>query len=88
MLGADGAGARERVAALAPSLRWSQVAAPLVAWCADAAARPRRRVRRATVRRAALAQYRWALPETLADEGAGAAVRRVGRRLRRAVRLR
>jgi hypothetical protein len=88
MLGPDGAGARERVAALAPSLRWSQVAAPLVAWCADAAARPRRQVRRATVRRAALAQYRWALPETLADEGAGAAVRRVGRRLRRAVRLR
>ena len=40
------------------------------------------------MRRAALAQYRWALRETLADEGAGAAAKRVGRRLRRAVRLR
>jgi glycosyltransferase involved in cell wall biosynthesis len=82
---ADG-GARDRIAALAPSLRWSAVAAPLVAWCE--AERPRREIHRATARRAALAQYRWALGETLGEEGAGAAARRVGRRLRRAVRLR
>jgi glycosyltransferase involved in cell wall biosynthesis len=88
MLGPDGAAARERIAALAPSLRWSEVAAPLVAWCESAPSRPRRPVRRATVRRAAVAQYRWALPETLGAEGPAAAVRRVGRRLRRAVRLR
>ena len=40
------------------------------------------------VRRAALTQYRWALAETLGDQGPVAAARRVGRRLRRAVRLR
>lgn len=88
MLGGDGADARRRISQVAPSLRWSEVAAPLVAWCEDAAARPRRRVDHATVRRAALAQYRWALRETIAEEGAGAAARRVARRLRRAVRLR
>jgi hypothetical protein len=83
---ADAAGARARIAALAPSLRWSEAIAPLAAWCA--APPPRRPVHRATARRAALAQYRWALGETLADEGALAAARRVGRRLRRAVKLR
>jgi len=88
MLGPDGADARRRIAALTPALRWSRVAAPLVAWCEDARVRPRRAVRRGAIRRAALSQYRWALRETLADEGAGAAARRVGRRLRRAVRLR
>jgi glycosyltransferase involved in cell wall biosynthesis len=88
LLGPTGDEARRRIAEVSPSLRWSRVAAPLVAWCADAAARPRRSISRATVRRAALAQYRWALRETLADEGAGAAAKRVGRRLRRAVRLR
>ena len=88
MLGPGGAEARERIAAVAPTLRWSEVAAPLVAWCETARSRPRRPVRRATVRRAALAQYRWALPETLSAEGPATAARRVGRRLRRAVRLR
>jgi glycosyltransferase involved in cell wall biosynthesis len=83
---ADAAGARQRIAALAPSLRWSAVAAPLVAWCE--AAPPRRPVHRGTARRAALAQYRWALGETLGEEGVAAAARRVGRRLRRAVTLR
>jgi glycosyltransferase involved in cell wall biosynthesis len=83
---ADAPAARERIAALAPSLRWSAAAAPLAAWCA--APPPRRPRHRATARRAALAQYRWALGETLGEEGAAAAARRVGRRLRRAVRLR
>jgi hypothetical protein len=70
---------------MAPALRWSAVAAPLVEWCTGTA--PRRNVRRDVVRRAALAQYRWALAETLGEEGAAAAARRVARRLRRAVRL-
>jgi glycosyltransferase involved in cell wall biosynthesis len=87
-LGPAGDDARARIAALAPTLRWDVVAAPLVDWCASAAGRPRRRVRRSAVRRASLAQYRWALGETLAEDGAGAALRRVGRRVRRAVRLR
>jgi hypothetical protein len=86
LLGRDGAEARERIAAFAPSLRWDAVAAPLVAWCAGA--QPRRVVRRRVVRRAALAQYRWALLETLSADGPAAAARRIGRRLRRAVRLR
>ena len=86
--GRTGAAARERIAAAAPGLRWSAVAAPLVAWCETAAERPRRPVRRGIVRRAALGQYRWALAETLGDEGAAAALRRVGRRLRRGARLR
>jgi glycosyltransferase involved in cell wall biosynthesis len=88
LLGAEGAAARERIAAFAPALRWDAVAEPLVRWCASARERPRRRVRRGVVRRATLAQYRWALPQTLADEGALAAARRVGRRLRRAGTLR
>jgi hypothetical protein len=78
--------ARDRVAAFAPSLRWERVAAPLAAWCsADV---PRRAIRRGVVRRATLGHYRWALPQTLADEGVAAAVRRIGRRLRRAGTLR
>jgi glycosyltransferase involved in cell wall biosynthesis len=83
---ADADGARRRIAALAPALRWSAVAAPLVEWCA--APPPRRRPHRRTARRAALTQYRWALGETLGEEGVVAAARRVARRLRRAVTLR
>jgi hypothetical protein len=45
-------------------------------------------VKRGTLRRAVLGQQRWALEETLAEEGAAAAVRRIGRRLRRARTLR
>jgi glycosyltransferase involved in cell wall biosynthesis len=86
LLGAEGDGARERVAAVAPSLRWEQVAAPLVRWCAQE--QPRRPVQRGAVRRATLAQYRLGLAETLATEGPAAAVRRIGRRLRRARTLR
>jgi glycosyltransferase involved in cell wall biosynthesis len=84
LLGPDGADARARVAAVAPDLRWSALAAPLIEWCASPP--PRRRVRRDVVRRAALTQYRWALAETLREDGVSAAARRVGRRLRRAVR--
>jgi glycosyltransferase involved in cell wall biosynthesis len=88
LLGPDGAAARSRIAGVAPSLRWSEVTRPLVEWCAVAPTQPRRAVRRDVVRRAALTQYAAALPETLAEQGASAAARRVGRRLRRAVRLR
>jgi glycosyltransferase involved in cell wall biosynthesis len=88
LLGPDGAAARARIAAAAPALRWSAAVAPLAAWCATAPARERRPVPRGVVRRAGLAQYRWALGETLAGDGPVAAARRVGRRLRRAVRLR
>jgi glycosyltransferase involved in cell wall biosynthesis len=78
--------ARQRVAAFAPSLRWDRVAAPLVDWCLSNP--PRRQIRRGVLRRATLAHYRWAFGQTLADEGPRAALRRVGRRLRRAGTLR
>jgi glycosyltransferase involved in cell wall biosynthesis len=86
LLGDGGAGARERIASVAPSLRWERVAAPLVEWCA--AAQPRRDVRQGVLRRELLAQQRWALEDTLAEEGPAAAVRRIARRLRRARTLR
>jgi glycosyltransferase involved in cell wall biosynthesis len=86
LLGEAGGPARERIAAVAPSLRWDRVAAPLVEWCATA--QPRRAIRRGAVRRATLAQQRWALEDTLAEEGAGAALRRITRRLRRVRTLR
>jgi len=82
----DGAATRARVAAFAPSLTWERVSAPLVAWCTGDP--PRRAIRRGVVRRATLGHYRWALPQTLADEGVGAALQRIGRRLRRAGTLR
>ena len=88
LLGPAGAAARERVAAVAPSLHWDVVAAPLVDWCATAAEHPRRAPARGVLRRATVAGYGLALAETLADDGPAAAVRRVGRRLRRAVTLR
>jgi glycosyltransferase involved in cell wall biosynthesis len=86
LLGAAGATARERIAAVAPELRWSAVAEPLVQWCATE--QPRRRVRRSALRRATLSHYRWALPQTVAERGAMAAARRVARRLRRVGTLR
>ncbi len=88
LLGPAGAAARERVAAVAPSLHWDVVAAPLVDWCATAAEHPRRAPARGVLRRATVAGYGLALAETLADDGPAAAVRRVGRRLRRVGTLR
>jgi hypothetical protein len=86
LLGAEGAAARERIAAVTPDLRWSAVAEPLVEWCATD--QPRRGVRRGALRRATLSHYRWVLPQTVAEQGAMAAARRIGRRLRRAGTLR
>jgi glycosyltransferase involved in cell wall biosynthesis len=86
LLGAAGGPARERIAAVAPSLRWDRVAGPLVEWCASE--QPRRAIRRGALRRATLAQQRWALEDTLAEEGALAAARRLARRLRRVRTLR
>ena len=86
LLGEAGAAARLRIAAVAPSLRWDRVAAPLVEWCARE--QPRRAVKQRALRRAMLGQQRWALEETLAQEGALAAAQRVARRLRRMRTLR
>jgi hypothetical protein len=86
LLGEAGVGARQRVAVVAPTLAWERVAAPLVAWCSGP--QPRRALHRGALKRAIFAQQRWALEETLAAEGTGAALRRVGRRLRRMGTLR
>jgi glycosyltransferase involved in cell wall biosynthesis len=75
-----------RIDDLRPSLLWSETAKPLVDWCARIDELPPRRPRRDVVRRAARAQYARAFAETLETEGPAAALRRVGRRLRRAVR--
>lgn len=78
--------ARARIDALRPRLRWSEAARPLVDWCAHIHELPPRHPRRDVLRRAARAQYTHALTETVEAEGARAAARRVGRRLRRLVR--
>jgi glycosyltransferase involved in cell wall biosynthesis len=77
---------RGRIAEVRPSLAWSEAARPLVDWCARVRELPPRRPRRDVLRRAARAQYTRAFAETLETEGPAAAARRVGRRLRRAVR--
>jgi hypothetical protein len=77
---------RARIAELRPELVWSKAARPLVDWCGRIHELPPRKPRRDILRPAALAQYARALTETLETEGPAAAARRVGRRLRRAVR--
>jgi glycosyltransferase involved in cell wall biosynthesis len=77
--------ARARIAALRPELTWAEAARPLVEWCSRSADFPARRPRRRVLRRAMRAQYIGALAETAETQGAAAAARRVGRRLRRAL---
>ena len=80
------AAARARIDELRASLVWSEAARPLVDWCGRIGELPRRQPRRDVLRRAARAQYARAFAETVETEGVAAVVRRVGRRLRRAVR--
>jgi glycosyltransferase involved in cell wall biosynthesis len=77
---------RARIAELRPRLAWREAAHPLVEWCGRIGELPPRQPRRDVLRRAARAQYARAFAETLQTEGPAAAARRVGRRLRRAVR--
>jgi len=79
------AAARERIDALAPSLRWSEVTAPLAEWCERAPGLPARAPHGGILRRAAIGQYARILPETVRTRGPVAAARQVGRRLRRAL---
>ena len=55
--------AADRVGRLAPSLRWSEVARPLVDFCRDHGSRPRRRPPALALARATYGQY----PDILAD---------------------
>ena len=84
--GAEYEAVRGRIAELCPSLTWTEAARPLVDWCGRIGELPPRQPRRDVLRRAARAQYARAFAETLETEGPAAALRRVGRRLRRAVR--
>jgi glycosyltransferase involved in cell wall biosynthesis len=78
--------ARERIAELAPRLRWEIAARPLVEWCSRYAELPRRRPHRDVLRRAVREQYLRTLPNTLEEGGARAAAAQVRRRLSRALR--
>jgi glycosyltransferase involved in cell wall biosynthesis len=82
------AAARERIAAVAPGMRWEAVARPLVDWCARHRELPARRPDRRVLRRALREQYLRTLPNTLDERGIRAAAAQVGRRLRRAIRRR
>jgi glycosyltransferase involved in cell wall biosynthesis len=78
----------DNVRQLAPSLRWSEVARPLVRFCAEAGARPARRPARSALARATYGQY----PDILADMrergGLGAIARRVPHHVARLLRHR
>ena len=75
----------ERIASVAPSLRWDLAARPLVDWCARRRELPGRRPRRDVLRRAARAQYLRTLSNTVDEQGVRAGAAQVLRRLRRAI---
>jgi glycosyltransferase involved in cell wall biosynthesis len=81
-------GAARRVSELAPSLRWSEVARPLVRFCAELDTREPRRPARSALVRATYGQY----PDILADlrerGGLGAVARRVPEHVARLLRHR
>jgi glycosyltransferase involved in cell wall biosynthesis len=82
------AAATARVRELAPALRWSEVARPLVRFCAEAGSRPARAPSRGALARATYGQY----PDILADMrergGLGAIARRVPHHVARLIRHR
>jgi glycosyltransferase involved in cell wall biosynthesis len=75
----------ERIASVAPSLRWDVAARPLVDWCARQCELPGRRPRSDVLRRAARAQYLRILSNTVDERGVRAGAEQVLRRLRRAI---
>jgi glycosyltransferase involved in cell wall biosynthesis len=79
---------RDRIAALAPQLRWDAAARPLVDWCAGHRELPARAPQRGVLRRAVREQYKRTLANTLEERGTRAAAAQVGRRLRRGLRRR
>jgi glycosyltransferase involved in cell wall biosynthesis len=82
------AAATRRVRELAPSLRWSEVARPLVRFCRELESRPAREPARSALARATYGQY----PDILADlrdrGGLGAVARRVPQHVARLLRHR
>jgi glycosyltransferase involved in cell wall biosynthesis len=82
------AAATRRVRELAPSLRWSEVARPLVEFCRNAPSRPARQPARSALARATYGQY----PDILSDlrdrGGLGEVARRVPHHVARLLRHR
>ena len=85
--GSAAAAARSRIAALAPTLRWSVAVRPLADWCARHRELPARRPRSDVVRRATRRQYLRILPRTLDEQGPKAAAAQVLRGVRRRLRV-
>jgi glycosyltransferase involved in cell wall biosynthesis len=77
--------AQERIAGLAPELRWEQTARPLIEWCARVHEITPRDPDRRLLRRALRDQYLRTLPITVEERGVRAAAAQVGRRLRRSL---
>ena len=80
------ASARERIAAVAPGLRWEEAARPLVEWCSSMGELPPRAADRRVLRRALRLQYLRTLPNTVAERGLRAGAAQVARRIRRGLR--
>lgn len=78
--------ARDRIAAVAPGLRWEVAARPLVEWCSRHRELPARRPAGRALRRALRDQYLRTLPTTIDERGLRAAAAQVARRIRRGVR--
>ena len=82
------AAAADRVRELAPSLRWPEVARPLIEFCAEHAARPRRRVPPAALARATYGQYLGRPLRRARHAGVAETARRMSRHVARVVRHR
>jgi glycosyltransferase involved in cell wall biosynthesis len=80
------ASARERIAAVAPGLRWEEAARPLVEWCSAMRDLPPRAPDSRVLRRALRLQYLRTLPNTVAEHGLRAGAAQVARRIRRGLR--
>ena len=77
-----------RVRELAPALRWSECAAPLIRFCLEPPEHPGRRVPRGALARATYGQYPDVLAGLREQGGLGAVARRLPRHVARALRHR
>ena len=82
------AAAAGRVRELAPALRWSECAAPLIRFCLEPPEHPGRRVPRGALARATYGQYPDVLAGLREQGGLGAVARRLPRHVARALRHR
>ena len=80
--------ARERIAAVAPGLRWEEAARPLLRWCSEMRELPPRAADRRVLRRALRLQSLRTRPNTVAERGLRAGAAQVARRIRRGLRPR